>query len=77
VGSDSDRAVSSLLSQQDQKQQEQQEEAVNSIDFSHSIRMAWRTINKLTGRSGYSSRLWLRLPDVFEFAIKTRDVLDP
>jgi len=40
VGSDSDRAVSSLLSQQDQKQQEQQEEAVNSIDFSHSIRMA-------------------------------------
>ena len=37
--------------------QEQWEEAVNSIDFSHSSRKAWRTINKLTGRSGRSSRL--------------------
>ena len=33
------------------------EEAVNSIDFSHSSRKAWRTIYKLTGRSGRSSRL--------------------
>ena len=31
--------------------------AVNSIDFSHSSRKAWRTINKLTGRSGRSSHL--------------------
>ena len=30
------------------------EEAVNSIEFSHSTRKAWRTINKLTGRSGSS-----------------------
>jgi len=33
------------------------EEAVNSIDFSYSSRKAWRTINKLTGRSGRSSHL--------------------
>jgi len=59
VGTDSDRATSSLLSRLQQKKQERSEEAVNSIDFSHSSRKAWRTINKLTGRSGRSSRLCL------------------
>jgi len=57
VGIASDRAASSLLSRLQQKKQERWEEAVNYIDFSHSIRKAWRTINKLTGRSGRSSRL--------------------
>ena len=57
VGTESDRAASSLLSWQEQKWQEGCEEAVNSIDFSHSSRKAWRTINKLTGRSGHFSRL--------------------
>jgi len=56
VGTDSDRAASSLLSRLQQKKQEQWEETVNSIDFSHPSRKAWRTINKLTGRSGRSSR---------------------
>jgi len=51
---DSDRAASSLLSRLEQKKQEWWEEAVNSIDFSDSIRKAWRTINKLTGMSGRS-----------------------
>ena len=50
-GADSDRATSSLLSRLRQKRWE---EAVNSIDFSHSISKVWRTINKLTGRSGRS-----------------------
>jgi len=54
VGTDSDRAASSLLSQLGQKKQERWEEAVNSINFSRSSRKAWRTINKLTGRSGCS-----------------------
>jgi len=58
VGTDSDRTVSALLSRLQQKKQERWEEAVNSIDFSHSSRKAWRSINKLTGRSGPSSRLW-------------------
>ena len=40
-----------------QQKQERWEEAVNSIDFSHSSRKAWRTIDKLTGRSGSSSGL--------------------
>jgi len=52
---DFDKAALSLLSQLDQKKQERWEEAVNSIDFSHSSRKAWRTINKLIGRSGRSS----------------------
>jgi len=56
VGTASDRAASSLLSRLQQKKQKQWEEAVNSIDFSHSSHKAWRTINKLTGRSGRSSR---------------------
>jgi len=54
VRTDSDRAASSLLSQLGQKKQERWEEAVNSIDFSHSSRKAWRTIKKLTGKSGRS-----------------------
>jgi len=57
VGTDSDRAASSLLSQLRQKKQEWWVEAVNSIDFSHSSRKVWRTINKLTGKSGRSSCL--------------------
>ena len=53
VGSDSDKAASSLLSPLRQKQ-ERWEEAVNYIDFLHSSRKAWRTIKKLTGKSGCS-----------------------
>jgi len=56
VGTDSDRAASSLLFRLQQKKQEQWEEAVNSIDFLCFSRKAWRTLNKLTGRSGGSSR---------------------
>ena len=41
VGTASDRAASSLLSQLDDKKQERWEETVNSIDFSHSSRKAW------------------------------------
>jgi len=52
-----DRAASSQLSRLQQKKQERWEQAVNSIDVSHSSRKAWRTINKLTGRSGRSSSL--------------------
>ena len=52
VGTHADRAASSLLSRLQQKKQERWEEAVSSIDFSHSSCQAWRTINKLTGKSG-------------------------
>jgi len=58
VGTDSDRAASSVLSRLQQKKQELWEEAVNSIHISHSSCTAWRTINKLTVRSGRSSHLW-------------------
>jgi len=52
VGTDTVGAASSLLSRLGQKKQERWEEAVKSIDLSHSSCKAWRTINKLTGRSG-------------------------
>jgi len=52
VGTDSDKATSSLLSRLGQKR----EHAVKSLDFSHSSHKAWRTINKLTDRSGLSFR---------------------
>ena len=54
VGTASDRVASTLLSRLQQKKQERWEEPVKSIDFSHSSRKAWRTINKLTCRSGRS-----------------------
>jgi len=44
VGTDSDRAAFSPLKD---KKHERWEEAVNSIDFSHSSRKEWSTINKL------------------------------
>ena len=40
-----------------EQKHERWEEVVNSNDFFHSSRKAWSTINKLTGRSGRSSRL--------------------
>ena len=46
VGTDSDRAASYRLSRLDDKKQERWKD-VNSIDFSHSSRKAWSTINKL------------------------------
>ena len=58
VGTDSDRAASSLPSKLGQEKQEQWEEAVNSINFSHSSHKAWKTINKFIGRSGHSFRQW-------------------
>jgi len=57
VRTDFDRVALSLLSRLEQKKQDRWEEAVNSIDFSHSSRKVWSTINKPTGRSGRSSRL--------------------
>jgi len=57
VGTNSDGAASSLLSRLQQKKQDRWEEASNSIGVSHSSCKVWRTINKLTGRSGRSSRL--------------------
>jgi len=62
VETDCDRAASSLLSRRQQKNQDRLKEAVNSMDFSHSSRKAWRIINKLTGRSGRSSCLWIASP---------------
>jgi len=74
VGTDSDRAASSLLSLLEQKKQERWEEAVNSIDFPHSNRKAYSTINKLTGRSGRSSCLrpvWTNFrPEEFAAALR-------
>ena len=54
MGTDSDRAASSLVSRPEQKQ-ERWEDAV--IDFSRCSRKTWSTTNKLSGRSGRSSRL--------------------
>jgi len=71
-GTDSDRAALSLLSRLEQKP-ERREESVNSIDFSHSSRKAWRTINKLTSRSGCSSRLCPILQLVKNRAHRTGD----
>jgi len=51
------KSLLSLLFLIEQKKKERWEEAVNSIDFSHSSRKAWRTTHKLTGRSGRSFRL--------------------
>ena len=45
-----------LLAKLDRKQRDRWSEAVRSIDFSHSSRKAWSTLNNLTGRSRHSPR---------------------
>ena len=56
-GGASSTAASALLSRLDEKRRERWSEAVNTIDFTHSSRLAWNTINNLTGRSRQSRRL--------------------
>ena len=51
TGNASDLATSSLITRLDNNRRTRWEETVQSIDFTHSSRKAWRTINKLTGRS--------------------------
>ena len=55
-GPDSNRAATALLTRLDRKQRNRWSETVRSIDFSHSSRLAWNTINNLTGRSRQSPR---------------------
>ena len=55
-GPDSDRAATALLTRLDGKRRNRWSETVRSIDFSHSSRLAWNTINNLTGRSRQSPR---------------------
>ena len=55
-GPESSRAATALLDKLGRRKQQRWQEAVNSIDFSHSSRVAWSTLNNLTGRSGHSPR---------------------
>ena len=55
-GDDSSLAATALLSKLDRKRRDCWSKAVRSIDFSHSSRKAWSTLNNLTGRSRHSSR---------------------
>ena len=55
-GLDSSRAATALLSRLDRKRKDRWSEAVRNIDFSHSSRLAWNTINNLTGRSRQAPR---------------------
>ena len=52
----SSQAATKLLERLDAKRLERWTEAVNTIDFSHSSRKAWSTINNLAGRSKRSLR---------------------
>ena len=49
-------AASTLLARLDDKRRERWSEVVNAIDFTHTSRLAWNTLNKLTGRSRTSRR---------------------
>ena len=55
-GKASNKAASALLAQLDEKRKQRWSEAVNTIDFTHSSRLAWNTINNLTGRSRNTTR---------------------
>ena len=55
-GSDSSRAATALLTRIDRKRRDRWSETVRTIDFTHSSRKAWSTLNNLTGRSRHSPR---------------------
>ena len=50
-----DDAANNLFSRLNDKRSERWTDTVESIDFTHSSRRAWQTINKLTGRSTTST----------------------
>ena len=50
-GHESTRAPTALLARLDRKRRDRWSETVQSIDFSHSSRVAWSTLNNLTDRS--------------------------
>ena len=52
---DRSAAATNLLTRLNDKRKERWEETVESIDFTHSSRRAWQTINKLTGRTSRPS----------------------
>ena len=55
-GHESSRAATALLARLDRKWRNRWSEDVQNIDFSHSSRVAWSTLNNLTGRSPQSPR---------------------
>ena len=48
---ESNRAATALFARLDSKRRNRWSEAVQNIDFSHSSRVAWSTLNNLTGKS--------------------------
>ena len=54
AGDQSSRAATALITWLDKKRRDRWSEAVRNIDFSHSRRKAWSTINNLTDRSRHS-----------------------
>ena len=57
-GSNSNGAATALLFRLDKKLRDRWFEAVQTIDFLHSSRIAWSILNNLTGRSRRSPRHW-------------------
>ena len=49
--SEADHKANDLIEHLNQNRRKRWEEAVESMDFSHSSRVAWQTLNRLTGRS--------------------------
>ena len=49
--SEADHKANDLIEHLNQNRRKRWEEAVESMDFSHSSRVAWQTFNRLTGRS--------------------------
>ena len=55
-GHESSRVAAALLARLDRKRRNRWSEAVQNIDFLHSSRVAWSTLNNVTGRSRQSPR---------------------
>ena len=51
ISEDRDKAADDLLCRLNEKRRQRWIETVESIDFTHSSRRAWQTMDKLTGRS--------------------------
>ena len=68
-GDDSSLAAIALLAKIDRKRRDQWSEAVRSIDFSHSSRIAWNILNNLTRRSRHSPRHSLVSADAIAFQL--------
>ena len=76
-GDEAAAKASDLTDCLDKKRRERWEETVQGIDFTHSSRMAWKTFNRLTGRSSRPTQCPVSANSIAEQLLANGRLKDP